>query len=281
MVEYKQLAVTCPFCQAGKNLNVPEAIFAQKKFGTIKIQVPPGAVCPNHQFIVFVDTKGIIRGYEKIDIHMSAPTKEEVEEGRITIRTFIQMLGPEGLSSLIHAKTFAYPAYIQMGPRSEGVSEELINQIGENILPEKYRGISKVYYVDQGEDLSKLKMKDKDSLLIDNQQYILKTPWEEKLKWEQGIINKALEIIDDGEQLIILQQDIARLAKEAEYVKKVLEGEKEIYEDDLIERISRDLMIPKINHYRVTLIKDFIRRRFDSKLPNKIKNKVEEFLGLL
>ena len=66
MVEYKQLSVNCPICEAGRDLNVPEAIFAQKKFGTIKIQVPPGAVCPEHQFIVFVDTKGIIRGYSKI-----------------------------------------------------------------------------------------------------------------------------------------------------------------------------------------------------------------------
>ena len=189
---------------------------------------------------------------------MCAPTPEEVEKGRITIRTFIQMLGPEGLASLIHAKTFAYPAYIQMSPRCEGVTEELINQIGENILPERYQDTSKVFYVEADEDLSKLKMKDKDSLVIDSQQYILKTPWEEKLKWEQDIISKSLEILDDREQLIILQQDVARLAKEAEYVKKVLENVKEIYEDTLIDQISRDLMIPKINHYRVSLIKEFI-----------------------
>ena len=64
-------------------------------------------------------------------------------------------------------------------------------------------------------------------------------------------------------------------------MKKVLENVKEIYEDTLIDQISRDLMIPKINHYRVSLIKEFIRRRIDPKLPSKIKNKVEEFLGML
>jgi hypothetical protein len=277
MVEYKSLSVTCPICQTGKDLNVPEAIFTRKKFGTIKIQVPPGAVCPEHQFIVFVDTKGIIRGYERIDIHMCAPTAAE-EEGKITIRTFVQMLGPEGLASLIHAKTFFYPAYIQIGPKYEGISKELINQIGESILPKKYRGGNTVHYID---DLSKFKLKEKEALVIDSQQYILKTPWEEKLKFEQGSISKALEIIDDREQLIILQQDIAKLVKEAEYVKKSLKNIKEIYEDDLIEQISRDLMIPKINHYRLTLIKDFIRRRYDPKLAKKIKNKVEDFLSLL
>ncbi|MBD3342499.1 MAG: hypothetical protein GF353_25590, partial [Candidatus Lokiarchaeota archaeon] len=70
----KELVLTCPICQKEKAIQVPDSVFAQKKFGTIKIQVPIGAVCPDHQFIVFVDSKGIIRGYEKIDIQMSMPT---------------------------------------------------------------------------------------------------------------------------------------------------------------------------------------------------------------
>ena len=51
--------------------------------------------------------------------------------------------------------------------------------------------------------------------------------------------------------------------------------------DDLMERLSDDLRIPKINHYRLTLIKNFIKQRYSSKLASKIKNKVEEFLDLL
>ena len=65
---FKVLEVVCPTCEKVKNVKIPEAVFSQKKFGTIKIQIPINAVCPEHQFIVFVDTKGIIRGYEKIDI---------------------------------------------------------------------------------------------------------------------------------------------------------------------------------------------------------------------
>ncbi|MHA1337298.1 MAG: hypothetical protein ACTSPW_16420 [Promethearchaeota archaeon] len=56
---------------------------------------------------------------------------------------------------------------------------------------------------------------------------------------------------------------------------------KEIYEDDLISELSKRLMMPKINHYRLMLIKEFIKRRIDPKLAAKIKNKVEEFLGLI
>ena len=93
----------------------------------------------------------------------------------------------------------------------------------------------------------------KDALLMDSQQNILQTPWEEKLKLEESIIKKALDIIDDNEQFIILQQEVAKIIREATHVKDILEDIKEIYEDDLIDRMSRELMIPKINHYRLSV----------------------------
>jgi len=276
----KSLEVTCPICQAVKSINVPEAVFAQKKFGTIKIQVPPGAICPDHQFIIFVDTKGIIRGYEKIDIHMAAPTEGAETAGVQTIRSFVRIFGLYGMFSLIHAKVFNYPSYIIVNPGEEKIPEDLLNKIGEGMLPEAYRGASDIKFI-EATNYSKIKLKEKDALLMDSQQNILQTPWEEKLKLEESIIKKALDIIDDNEQFIILQQEIAKLIRESEHVKGILDPIKEIYEDDLIERISRELMIPKVNHYRLTLIKDFLRRRFSDKLPKKIKNKVEEFLNLL
>ena len=74
---YKEIDVTCPSCGEGKALRIPEVLFAQKKFGTIKIQVPVKAVCPEHQFLIFLDSKGIIRGYEKIDIQMGMISEAE------------------------------------------------------------------------------------------------------------------------------------------------------------------------------------------------------------
>ena len=74
------LEVVCPTCGGMKNLSVPANIITQKKFGTIKIQVPIKVVCPEHQFLVFVDTRGKIRGYEKIDIQMVSITREDEKE---------------------------------------------------------------------------------------------------------------------------------------------------------------------------------------------------------
>lgn len=256
-------------------------IFAQKKFGTIKIQVPTGAVCPEHQFIIFVDSKGIIRGYEKIDIQMAMPAAEtELEKaGVLTLRKLIQLFGLYGIFSMIHSKVFNYPVYI-IKDENFKYSEDVLHAIAEMLLPERYKGDKIVHFLEET-NYGKIKLKEKNALLMDTDQHILQTPWDEKLKFEENMLKKALEIIDEEEQLVLMQQAIARLIKEAEYAKSVLEDVKEIYEDDLIEQLSRDLMMPKITHYRLSLIKNFIRQRFSSKLASKIKNKVEEFLDLL
>jgi hypothetical protein len=280
-VNYKQIKVTCPICGKEKDINIPETIFSQKKFGTIKIQVPTNAVCPEHQFIVFVDTKGVIRGYEKIDLQMILPKEDSEKEKRgiLTLKKLIQMYGLYGVFSLIHAKIFDYPTYILIGDPSEDRTD-LMNLIGDRLLPEQYRGVGKLNYILET-DYDKIKLKDQEALVIDSHQNIMRTPWDDKLKFEEEIIKKAVEIIDEEEQQLLLQQNIAKFISEAEYTKSFLENIREIYEDDLIERISKELMVPKITHYRLMLIKNFIKQRFSDKLASKIKNKVEEFLDLL
>ena len=278
---YRQIRVTCPICQTEKELNIPEAVFSQKKFGTIKIQVPQNAVCPDHQFIVFVDTKGNIRGYEKIDLQMAIPTEEtELEKkGVLTLRKLLQMYGSYGLFSLIHAKIFNYPVYIMINNESEDISD-VLNTIGDSILPDQYKGNVGVDFILES-NYDKVKLKEKNALVLDSHKNILNTPWDEKLKFEEDIIKKAIEIIDEEEQLLLMQQGIAKFINEAEYTINLLENIREIYEDELLEKISVELMTPKITHYRLSLIKQFIKQRVSPKLASKIKNKVEEFLDLL
>lgn len=278
-MSYKEIEVTCPTCSSVKVIKVPIRIFTQKKFGTIKIQVPQGGVCKEHQFIVFVDTKGIVRGYDQIDLLMKTVAERGDERRRFSIKHFIDLYGLYGVFCLIHAKIFNYPVYIIRDKESEDFSS-VINKIGDTLLPEAYRGTSNVSFFDET-DYNKIKLNDKNAFLMDTHQHILQTPWEEKLKFEEEMIKKALDIFDEEEQVNLIQQNISKLVREAEYVKSVLEKLKEIYEEDLINRIARELMIPKPNYYRISLIKDFIKQRYSPKLAAKIKSKVKEFLNLL
>ena len=279
----KEVELTCPTCQKFKKITVPAAIFSQKKFGTIKIQVPPGAVCREHQFIAFVDTKGIVRGYERIDLLMAIPTeeiKEAEKDEELTLKILIRRYGLYGVFSLLHAKLFDYPAYIIKDKGSEETPLKL-NEFFDKILPEKYKAPTyKIKFLDEI-SYDKIRVKEKESLLIDSQQNILQTPWEEKLKFEESMLKKSLEIIDDNEQLIIIQQDISKFIKEADLAKNILERVKEIYKEDLIDEMATQLKAPKINKYRLNLIKDFISQRHSDKLAKRIKNKVQEFLNLL
>ena len=280
MVEnYKEIEVICPVCSKSKNIKIPEQIFSQKKFGSIRIQVPQGGVCPEHQFILFIDTNGIIRGYEKIDLQLMAATKREVDAGKFTLSDFIRFFGLYGVFCLIHAKLFNYPAYIIKNRETENISE-LINRIGNALLPETYKNTSAITFLEKT-DYSKIQLKEKKALLMDANLTILQVPWNEKLKFEEQIVKNALEILDEDEQLKLIQLGISAFIREAEYVRTLLEKVKIIYNEDLVEKINRELLESKVNLYRVSLIKDFIRQRYSPKLADKIKNKVEEFLELI
>ena len=282
-LEYKVMQITCPVCGETRGINIPEGVFAQKQFGTIKIQVPVGAVCLEHQFIVFADPKANIIGYEKIDLYMATTEKTEKEKaGVLTLRVLINMFGTYGIFSIIHAKIFNYPVVIILDRDSilYSLDLDLLNMIGERLLPEAYKEGEKITFIEEV-DYSKVKIKDKNTLIMDSHQHILQTPWDDKLKFEENMIKKALEISDEEDQLNLMQQTIAKLITEADHAKLILEKTREIFEDDMIDRISNDLMIPKINNFRLQLIKHFISQRDSPKLAKKIKNRVEGFLDLL
>ncbi len=63
--------VSCPKCGKGKEIRIPNSLFTDKQFGTVKVKVPQGAVCEAHNFIVFITTKGKIVGYDLIDASIS------------------------------------------------------------------------------------------------------------------------------------------------------------------------------------------------------------------
>ena len=274
------LEVECPECGIRKNINIPESIFAQKKFGIINIQIPVNAVCPEHQFIVFVDTKGKIQGYEKINLIMGkvSPEVEKETIGRINLRNLIQIFGVYGIFSLIHAKIFNYHSYIIIDDEFE-YSENLLNAVGDNILPELYKGHKTIHLI-EASDINRIKLKDKDVLIMDASQHIYQTPWITKLKFEEHIIGRALEIMDEEEQLNLLQHKIANFVSEVHYTVSILKDINEIYDNELIEKVSRALNIKKISNYRLSLIKEFIRRNISNNIIEKIKNRVGEFLSI-
>ena len=100
----KQFDVTCPKCGSGKEISVPHSLFLQKKFGTVKIKVPQGAVCKDHNFIVFISTKGQIIGYDIIDASVSLDQKEKLP-GDLMDLTLDEIIDAFGFNCVITIKS--------------------------------------------------------------------------------------------------------------------------------------------------------------------------------
>ena len=267
---YKNINVKCPVCKTFKKLDLPKALFLQKEVGTIKIQIPPGAVCSDHQFIIFLDSEGVVRGYERIDLEMlesTIETKREVE-GKITLKKLTQIMGIYGIFSLMHAKVFNYPAFIVVNENFE-YNSSLINSIGNELLPKRYRG-GRTIHLYKETDYDKVELNIKDALLLDINKQISQIPWDEKLKFEENIVEKAFEIFDEQEQLFLIQRFISSFIEEAECALNILENVNQISKKDLIKNISKKIRQSKINNYRLNLIIQFIKRRYSPKLTAKI-----------
>ena len=276
----REIELTCPFCGAVKNLNIPESIFSQKKFGSIKIQVPAGAICSNHTFIVFFNNKGHIVGYEKIDLQMGQIDNQKQNEKTRSIKGLIDVFGIYGLLSLMHAIIFNYQIYIIAENDDFYKKIQNIKLLMEDFLEEKYRNVHSMEILRES-DLNQIKLKNKNSLVIDSHKNILQTPWEEKLKFEESIVSKAIDIISYEEQMLLIQQNVDKFIKISEETKKILDNVDKIYEEELIDRLSKNLMSPKISNTQLILIKKFISNRISADIANKIKNRAQDLFKIL
>lgn len=280
--ETRDISLTCPICQKKNTIAIPEKVLTQKKFGSIKIQIPPGAVCPDHQFIVFLDPKGLVRGYEKIDVFMGdkeTKRKEKRGEIKISLNNLVKEFGLYGVFSLLHAKLFNYRVYIVRTNISKYDTQQLndfLNDISKN---DYFRPLDlKLFSV---KDYEGLKIKENNILLIDQNNNIIHTPWNEKLKLEEKSIRNAIDILNPNEQKIMIKQNVNAFLKKVKHSIRILKEVKKINRQDLRETLSEDLNISDITINQIELIKKFITRNISEVNGNKIIKRTEDFLGSL
>jgi len=141
----KQFDISCPKCGIEKEISVPTSLFLEKKFGTVKIKVPQGAVCADHNFIVFISTKGQVIGYDIIDASVSLDQKEKLPEDLIdlTLDEIIDTFGFNCVAGFIHAKLFDYPSSIIRNEEFD-LDIEQLNELFDRLIPPKYRNSNSI-----------------------------------------------------------------------------------------------------------------------------------------
>jgi hypothetical protein len=272
--EHKELEATCPFCKTVGTIKIPVQIYSQKKWGTVKIQVPPGAICKDHQFIVLVDPKGIIRGTEKVEI-VTGGNEAPVDAPQeiITLKKLIDDIGLKTMQYMLHALIFNYPINIVKSDSVESTTQ--IKFILDQMLTENLRELLPPIEVIEEDMVQDVMLNKKNTLLIGSQKEMLQVPWKEKLKYEEGILRKALAIFNEGEQFVILQQEIAKLARDSELARGILDYYDEISRDEFSVELTKKTRITKIDKGYINMIKLFVEKRFSKELVDKIKKKIK------
>ena len=277
----KGFVVACPKCGTEKQINVPESLFYQKKFGTVKIKIPQGAVCKDHNFIVFISTKGQIVGYDVIDTSISSGQDGNLskEITDLSLDELINAFGFNCVAGLIHAKLFDYPSFVV---RSEdfNINIEKLDEMFDSMIPLQYRNDNAIKdvefdtYVFTNEDYfyTAFKNNNNNAFLINNRKHVIYKPWETTCDFEKSILDNALGRKDKSEQLKYLAQYINQFIKDVEFTKTLLENSKNISEKDLIKQLKQKLIVSTINKKRILIIKEFIKQRFPNELSAKIRN---------
>ena len=265
----KDIQVQCPTCQKEKMIKVPNYIFDNKKVGNIKIQIYKG-ICCEHQFILFLNKKAEIRGYETIDMNIDL---SEVEESRskdkIYLRDLLKTYGDYAVSCVIHSILLNIPIII-LRTKYEGSRASEFTSLFNKFLPNTPN--KKMMIVSNILEMEYQKAKIEDVLVINPTGIIINTPWKDiQLNFENNIVNETLKIIDDSTQTYVIQEAVAVLFKDAEFIKAIIDKE-EILEDDIKRKIAFNFS-HELSNKQLDLLKQILEHRYKSNVK-RIKNRL-------
>ena len=276
----KKFDISCPKCGIEKEISVPTSLFLEKMFGTVKIKVPQGAVCADHNFIVFISTKGQVIGYDIIDASVSLDHKEKLPEDLIdlTLDEIIDTFGFNCVAGFIHAKLFDYPSFIIRNEEFD-LDIEQLNKLFDRLIPPKYRNSNAIkdeefdsyVFPNPNYYYSTIKKENTDAFLINNQKLVIQVPWRIQIDFEKSSLRNALGKKDKSEQLEYLAQYINQFISDVEFTQNILENVKNISEKELIKKLKEKLIVSTINKNRILSIKEFITRRISKEVGRKIK----------
>jgi len=242
-------------------------------------------VCDKHPFILFLDNNAIVKGYEKIDFQFDMPIEEEEVEiteeiiTKFSINDILKKWGTYILYNLLHGYIFNYPIYILIRKEIPDLTDS-INELFPKFIPTQLNKTGNISSI-EFKTYDAIELTEDKSLLIDPSGIVIQSPWRSKLKFEEEIVKKALDIIDVQGQNIIIKKEIEKFLIQANKIVDLLKQVKNIYDVDLIAKLSDELMQPKISNDHLTALREYIARKYDPKIVKKIKNKVGEFLQFL
>ena len=257
--------IQCPTCQTIKDIEVPDELFAGKKMGLIKIHIEK-SICCDHQFIAFFSKSGKNCGYEKLDVAFELTEKDEIQE--LSLRDLLKSYGDYIMTLMFHSVIINVPIIILHTKYELENKAPAMNMFVNEFLPEKYH--SPLLFTSEY-DLEFHKNPRNDALVISAHNDVENTPWPTiPFDYEKEIISKALDILDDKMQPLIVQEELNVLFNKAEYFNTLLDKWAAIYEEDVRTELNKEFP-DEIDDYMYRLLLQILERRFKADM-SKIKN---------
>lgn len=232
MSETREVHIQCPICNKEKDIQLPLSLFDSKKTGLVKVQIDEG-ICCEHRFIAFFTKTGKNAGYEKLDLALDLAESGKQEE-KIYLRDLLKKYGDYAVQNVLHAVIIDMPITLLHTKYEHKNLAPIYNRFFAHFLPKKFQNpfLFTWYY-----DLEYKKNPTFDTFVINTEGFIQNTPWRYiELDFEKKIIKKALDIIDDESQALILQQEFQNFFDKVESLRDLMKTWKKInFEDALTE----------------------------------------------
>ncbi len=267
---FETVKISCPRCKTIKEIELPEYLFNQNNFKTVKVQVSE-IIC-SHSFIVFLDPiKREVIGYEVIDKMFTIPAKEIKDfKEALSLRSIISLFGGYGAICLLHTLIYNYQVKIL----GKGLSDEKSELISNYFNEIKFKHIKHKFNISIIHDFYFLKpyvlnTLFNESLILDTNSNILHTPWENDLEFESSILKKALEVKNKEGEIEIIRNKVDNFLEEVNFSLKYLESIDTINKELLTKAIQEKFLNSHIISYGLPLLEEYLKRE-NKDLLNKI-----------
>ena len=233
-------------------------------------------------FLVLLDVKGRILGYQTVDLAISSPVevmpKEELEEGKESeLIRFIKMFGFRCLAGLIHAKVFNYQPVLIIKKDIELDLDE-VNSFLDDIVPEMYKNHRILKSIDYNPKTFPLATyfyalvmnQRRTAFLLNLHKHIIQMPWKTGLDFEKSMIASIVQKQDHNEHLKYLSFYITKFLEDVDKAMIIVEPIKKISKKDMVKKLKEIAITSTVTKNYVSCIKEFIHRRVSPQIAKKI-----------
>ncbi|MEJ2295976.1 MAG: hypothetical protein P8Y23_14565, partial [Candidatus Lokiarchaeota archaeon] len=228
---FKRVELACPKCGSEKVVKLPLDLFNGGGFGIIKIQVPIGGVCEEHNFMVLLNKEGAILGYETFDMMASKPSERGVEEktpidstlpgekalSQSVLQEYVNKYGFNCIVGYIHSKLFDYRAYL-ICRDDELIQIDEMESLFNAIIPQEYKNshVMEVItydpeiYPKPGYFFGLAKHKYSHAFIINPNRHVVNVPWKINIQYEKTMLRNALEGKDPETRIRLIRDFISK-----------------------------------------------------------------------